>query len=75
MDAKGIEKLLAQDFSAGTERFRDELLTRCLETMRADAGEDAAELDDASLDMLAAAGDAFPLATEWPFGDNKGPET
>ena len=50
-----IERLMKQDFSAGTEEFRDGLLERCLAVL--DAGNEGAPLDDEALDMLAAAGD------------------
>ena len=49
-----IEQLLQVDLSTGTEAFRDALLKRCLEELGAD-GEGTA-LDDAELEMLAAAG-------------------
>lgn len=52
---KRLEELLAQDFSDGTESFRDELLARCLAELT--TAEDASTLDDADLEMLAAAGD------------------
>ena len=59
-----IERLLAHDFSAGTEAFREDLLGRCLAELGADADADAAdfeyaEIDDGDLDMLAAAGNIF----------------
>lgn len=56
-----LEQLLKQDFSAGTEAFRDDLLARCLAELAAaehdDSSDDyARELSDSDLDMLAAAG-------------------
>ncbi len=38
MDSKRIEHVLKHDFSAGTERFREELLHRCLDLIRASGG-------------------------------------
>ena len=61
-----LSRLLRADFSAGTEAFRDELLARCLAILDADVRDEAAgsesgcrvvELDDADLELLAAAGD------------------
>lgn len=49
-----IEKLLKQDFSSGTEAFRDALLARCLDELDADIRE--SDLSDEELEMLAAAG-------------------
>ncbi|MBQ9043363.1 MAG: hypothetical protein IJ111_11200 [Eggerthellaceae bacterium] len=63
-----LAKLLRTNFSAGTEEFRDELLARCLAVLNADARNAAAEsdadgriieLDDAALELLAAAGDVM----------------
>jgi hypothetical protein len=59
-----LERLLQQDFSAGTEEFRDELLARCLTVL--DAEDDVAVLDDGLLDMLAAAGDPHRAFGETP---------
>lgn len=50
-----LEKLLKQDFSEGTEAFRDALLERCLEGL--DSDERVIELSDYELDLVAAAGD------------------
>ena len=50
-----IEGLLAQDLSAGTEAFREELLERCLAELDR-AQTDGVELADDELEMLAAAG-------------------
>ena len=49
-----LERLMKQDFSAGTDEFREALLERCLAEL--DDGE-GKELDDSVLDMLAAAGE------------------
>ena len=50
-----LEQLLGRDLSAGTEAFRESLLERCLEVL--DAGEEGMPIDDADLELLAAAGD------------------
>ena len=61
-----LAKLLRYDFSAETDAFREELLARCLEVLDADTRSEASELDadchvvelnDADLELLAAAGD------------------
>lgn len=66
---KTLERLLQQDFSAGTEAFRDELLSRCLAVLGADDG--VGVVDDNLLDMLAAAGDVYRDPNELPnFGEN-----
>ena len=57
-----LQQLLAQDLSAGTETFRDELLARCLDLLGTDDAAvhdmaDAYELADSDLELLAAAGD------------------
>lgn len=49
-----ITELMGQDFSEGTEEFRDKLLERCLAEL--ETKPDAVELDDEDLDMLSAAG-------------------
>ena len=54
-----LDGLFSQDFSEGTEGFRDALLEQCLAVLDADGGE--AELDDGALELLAAAGDASML--------------
>ena len=54
---KMMEQLMKQDFSVGTEKFRDALLGRCLAVL--DEDDEGIHLDDSELDMLAAAGDAF----------------
>lgn len=72
-----LRQLLKQDFSIGTEAFRDKLLARCLEMLGSDddpvADEtfDQRELSDAALDLLAAAGDASMLASARLFEDNE----
>ena len=81
MDEREFEQLLGQlmklDLSAGTEAFRDELLSRCLAVLDADS--EGMVLGDADLDMLAAAGTRF--AFDFPgmdslsrIGDNKDAE-
>lgn len=53
------------DFSAGTTAFRENLLQKCL--VEIEASNDVLELDDDSLDMLAAAGvpdPSYPLGTD-----------
>ena len=47
-------KALKFDFSAGTTAFRESLLEKCLAEI--DSSTEVFELDDDSLDMLAAAG-------------------
>ena len=59
---QNVSRLMKQDFSAGTEAFRDALLVRCLDELG--TAEDGVELDDGFLDMLAAAGDMFANAPE-----------
>lgn len=54
MDEQKMGCLLAQDYSAGTAVFREELLERCLEELTGSSSE--LELSDGDLDMLAAAG-------------------
>lgn len=59
-----LEKHMKQDFSHGTEAFRDDLLARCLEALsvRDDAtrSEDGEDIDEADLELLAAAGIFLP---------------
>ena len=52
-----IERLWKQDLSAGTDSFRETLLERCKSVLNAD--DECALLDDAELELLAAAGDPF----------------
>lgn len=71
MDGRQFESMLKRvmkaDFAAGAEAFHDALLERCLAELGADphAADDAvagmleAELSDADLDLLAAAGDVM----------------
>lgn len=59
---KMLERLFKQDFSEGTEAFRDALLARCLEELNAaeddeGPGDSVREIGEDELDMLAAAGD------------------
>ena len=51
-----IERLMKQDFSAGTEAFREDLLSRCLAVLNVDEG---SVISDEDLDMLAAAGNPY----------------
>ena len=53
MNEKELERLLKQNYSEGTEAFRDDLLKRCLSLLGSNNG----EIDDDALDSLAAAGD------------------
>lgn len=67
-----LTRLMRLDFSAGTETFRDTLLARCLEILRATEG---AEIPDEVLDLLAAAGDSSTISpaildVHNPLGDN-----
>lgn len=64
-----LRRVLQQDFSAGTEGFRDALLDRCLAEL--DAGGRVIELDDGDLEMLAAAGEALPVEARRTLGDNE----
>ena len=54
MDKHEIVQVLKSDLSEGTEKFRDDLLDRCLPEVA--CGDDGALLDDEDLEMLAAAG-------------------
>ena len=49
--------LMEEDLSEGTESFREILLARCLSVLNADG--EGTPLDDDTLDMLAAAGEAI----------------
>ena len=62
MDEHDLERILRQDLAQGTEAFRDDLLARCLAEL---SSQDAAELTDGELELLAAAGDPF-LACQDP---------
>ena len=59
-----LETHMKQDFSHGTEAFRDELLARCLEALSArdDASrnENGEDIDEEDLELLAAAGIYLP---------------
>ena len=73
MSAQELDRLdlsiFTQDFSVGTEKFRDELLARCLEIINEN---ECRELEDEELEMLAAAGS--PVIAEYGFDnpENKG---
>ena len=69
-----LTRLLRADVSAGTEAFRDALLARCLGALDAGPEGGAAELDDAELEMLAAAGDAVGPGGPDPFGRCPSPD-
>ena len=57
MTEEEIQRILKQDLSKGAEAFRDALLARCLEVVDSGVSDDEAlELADADLDLLAAAG-------------------
>ena len=70
-----LKRLLNQDFSAGTEAFRDKLLARCLEVLDVDSRTtgniiEFGELTDADLDLLAAAGDIYSSGNSAHIVDN-----
>ena len=46
------------DFAAGTDKFREELLVRCLAVLN--DGEETRELEDSELRLLSAAGPDVP---------------
>ena len=70
---QSVERLMKQDFAAGTATFRDNLLARCLDVLGEDApawnatgniaehaGDDEPrELSDSALELLAAAGPPY----------------
>ena len=60
-----LEKLMKQDLSAGTDAFREDLLSRCLAVLN-EAEDGGVELDDSDLDMLAAAGNPFEEQKKYP---------
>ena len=65
---KELQRLMGQDFSAGTSAFREDLLNRCLSMLNADVddNDEGVCLDDAELEMLSAAGDMSLLdAPRW----------
>ncbi len=72
MDEQRLEHILEmhmkQDFSDGTEAFRDELLARCLQALsvRDDAAreEEGDDIDEEDLELLAAAGIILPPLDE-----------
>ncbi|MBQ9020500.1 MAG: hypothetical protein IJ113_00595 [Eggerthellaceae bacterium] len=65
-----LEKHMKQDFSNGTEAFRDELLARCLDVLSLGDGatqdENGIDIDEADLELLAAAGLILPPDLETP---------
>lgn len=65
MDEKRIEQILAKDYSVGTERFRDELLARCLDVIG--EKDEPQELADEEFEMLAAAGILMAGQDDVPF--------
>ena len=69
-----LGRLMKQDFSIGTEKFRDALLERCLVVL--DDDKEVAELDDSALELLAAAGDSdmganLTVEPQDVFGNNE----
>lgn len=54
MEEKQLEKVLARDYSVGTEAFRESLLARCLDVLG--KGAEPQVVSDDDLEMLAAAG-------------------
>ena len=69
-----LGRLMKQDFSIGTEKFRDALLERCLAVL--DNDEEVAELDDSVLELLAAAGESdvggyLTVEPQGVFGNNE----
>lgn len=68
-----LQQMLKLDLSAGTEAFRDDLLARCLDVLGSDSASndpsEGIELDDATLDLLAAAGDLSALHGDRPSVD------
>lgn len=58
MTEQAIIDMLSRDRSAGTERFRDELLVRCLAVIAASSR----DLSDDEVELLAAAGDLSALS-------------
>lgn len=62
MDEIQIAQLLAQDYSAGTEDFREDLLGRCLAVL--DQADEGTPLSDDEIDFLAAAGNPFATGVE-----------
>lgn len=63
MDEREIVRILRQDLSKGTEKFRDALLARCLAVL---GSGDGIELDDSELEMLAAAGELMSPEPDAP---------
>lgn len=63
-----LGQLAKQGLPAGSEMFRDTLLKRCLAVL--DADEEGTCIDDADLDMIAAAGNAGM----WPNRNMPGTE-
>ena len=63
-----LERLLGQDFSIGTEAFRDALLARCLDEL--DADDETVVIGDDDLVLIAAAGG--PMLPERPRGSRGG---
>lgn len=54
-----LGRLMKVDFSAGNEAFRDALLERCLDVLR--ENDRGVYVDDADLELLAAAGNTFEI--------------
>jgi len=65
-----LGRLLNQDLSVSTEEFRDDLLGRCLDVLGCD--NDGAFIDEADLDLIAAAGTPFQDFAGRKNGDDGG---
>lgn len=66
MDEQGIEHILRRGLSDNPNAFRDELLERCLDVL---CTLEEVPLEDAELDMLAAAGDPSQIVQD-PLDSN-----
>lgn len=68
MDERELERLMATDFSVGTEEFAKDLLQRALETLGQEqrAKQGWRVLEDEEIDLLAAAGNPDTLPPEDP---------
>lgn len=65
METRDVERALRRGFPVPGKNFRDELLERCLAVLGQDDGielddlDEGIVLDDATLELLSAAGDAY----------------
>ena len=66
LDEQGIERILRRGLSDNPNAFRDELLERCLDVL---CTLEEVPLEDAELDMLAAAGDPSQIVQD-PLDSN-----